>query len=121
MLSKNYWQNRYEEELTGWDTGDVTTPIKEYFDKINNKNARILIPGCGNAHEATYLYAQGFVNIFLCDWAQTPLDNFALQNPDFPGEQLICANFFELNTGDFDYVIEQTFFCALNPKKRPKK
>ena len=118
MLNKNYWQTRYAEKRTGWDAGNITTPIKEYFDTILNKNARILIPGCGNAHEATYLFAQGFKNIFLCDWAQSPLDNFALKNPEFPQQQLICRNFFELNIVDFDYVIEQTFFCAINPSLR---
>jgi hypothetical protein len=120
MLTKDFWQNRYVEKKTGWDANSITAPIKEYFDTIDDKSAKILIPGCGNAHEATYLFSQGFTNIYLCDWAQTALDNFAATNPVFPKEQLICANFFELEMKDFDFVIEQTFFCAINPELRPQ-
>lgn len=120
MLTKDYWQDRYEDNRIGWDAGQITTPIKEYFDKIADKSLKLLIPGCGNAHEATYLFEQGFTNLYLCDWAQAPLDNFAAQNPSFPKEQLICANFFELQEDNFDYVLEQTFFCALDPTLRPQ-
>lgn len=120
MLTKDYWQRRYETERTGWDAGKITTPIKEYFDPLPNKEVKLLIPGCGNAHEASYLFEQGFTNLYLCDWAQAPLDNFAAQNPNFPQKQLICANFFDLQENDFDYVIEQTFFCALDPTLRPQ-
>lgn len=120
MLDKDYWQNRYQEEKTGWDAGNITTPIKTYFDAIKDKTLKILIPGCGNAHEAAYLFQQGFSNLYLCDWAQAPLDNFSTENPNFPKEQLICANFFELEEKDFDFVVEQTFFCAINPSLRPQ-
>ena len=119
MLNKDYWQNRYHENKIGWDAGNITTPIKEYFDQIEDKNLKILIPGCGNAHEAAYLFEQGFTNLYLCDWAQAPLNAFAEEHPKFPKEQLICANFFELEENSFDYVIEQTFFCAIDPTLRP--
>ncbi|WP_052596169.1 methyltransferase domain-containing protein [Aureispira sp. CCB-QB1] len=118
MLSKDYWQNRYQEDRTGWDAGQITTPIKEYFDNVDHKQLKLLIPGCGNAHEAAYLFQQGFKNIYLCDWAQAPLDSFAAEHPNFPKEQLICANFFDLELGAFDVIIEQTFFCAIDPALR---
>lgn len=120
MLDKDYWQNRYHDQRTGWDAGNITLPIKEYFDFVEDKSLKILIPGCGNAHEAAYLFQEGFKKIYLCDWAQAPLDAFSKDNPDFPKEQLICANFFDLKEKDFDYVIEQTFFCAIDPSLRPK-
>jgi thiopurine S-methyltransferase len=120
MLSKEYWQNRYHEHQIGWDAGKITTPIKEYFDTITDKSLKILIPGCGNAHEAAYLFQQGFTNLYLCDWAQAPLDDFAEEHPKFSKEHLICADFFFLEEKDFDYVVEQTFFCAIDPSLRPK-
>lgn len=39
--------------------------------------------------------------------------------PDFPQENLLHKDFFEL-TGKFDLILEQTFFCALNPILRSK-
>lgn len=120
MLNKDYWQNRYEQTQTGWDAGSITTPIKTYFDQVQDKNVKILIPGCGNAHEASYLFSAGFTQVHLCDWAPAPLEQFAQQHPSFPKEQLICADFFQLDMTDFDYIIEQTFFCAIDPSLRPQ-
>ncbi len=111
-MNANYWQQKYQAQQTGWDTAAITPPLKAYFDQIEDKNIKILIPGCGNAYEAAYLWQQGFKNVHLCDWAALPLQNFAKQNPSFPKEQLICSNFFDLEQ-PFDLIIEQTFFCAL--------
>ena len=117
MLSSLYWQERYQTNQTGWDAGAITTPIKEYIDQIKDKSIRILIPGCGNAHEAAYLWQQGFKNVFLLDYVEEPLKNFSKHYPDFPKNQLLLKDFFELNE-KFDLILEQTFFCALDPQLR---
>jgi methyl halide transferase len=113
-----YWQHRYLADQTGWDTGGITSPLKEYFDQLQNKNLSILIPGCGNGYEAEYLYKQGFQNVYLADVAEAPLQNFARRVPGFPREQLLQEDFFKLR-GAYDLIVEQTFFCALDPKLRP--
>ena len=77
-LDSNSWNQRYISKNTGWDIGHVSTPIKEYIDQISNKNIKILIPGCGNAYEAEYLYQNGFKNIFLVDFSKKALDNFII-------------------------------------------
>jgi thiopurine S-methyltransferase len=117
MLDSNYWQERYKTNQTGWDAGTITTPIKEYIDQIKDKSIKILIPGCGNAHEAAYLWQQGFTNIFLLDYVAEPLNNFNKHYPDFPKSHLLLKDFFDLDE-KFDLIIEQTFFCALDPKLR---
>jgi len=71
------WEKRYQDNETGWDIGSVSRPLQEYFDQLTNKDLRILIPGCGNAHEAAYLHENGFSNVFLVDLASTPLNKFA--------------------------------------------
>ena len=63
-LSDSYWEARYQKGETGWDIGNISTPLMEYFNTLDNKNLRILIPGCGNAHEAAYLHSNGFKNVF---------------------------------------------------------
>jgi methyl halide transferase len=116
-LSAEYWQNRYQANETGWDLGEISTPIKEYIDQLTDKNIKILIPGCGNAYEAEYLWKNGFKNIFIADYAPSPLDNFKLRVTDFPESQLLCSDFFQLDQ-KFNLIIEQTFFCAINPELR---
>jgi len=111
------WENRYQEQSTGWDIGAISTPLKEYFDQLNDQSLSILIPGCGNAYEAEYLWKKGFKNVHLLDIAPSPLENFAKKIPDFPSEQLIQGDFFE-HSKSYDLIIEQTFFCAIEPELR---
>jgi SAM-dependent methyltransferase len=118
-LDKTYWETKYQENKTGWDIGYVSTPIKTYIDQLKDKNISILIPGAGNGHEVEYLYHQGFKNIAVIDIAKSPLDNLASKIPDFPKENLINQDFFEHNN-TYDLIIEQTFFCAINPMLRIK-
>ncbi len=116
-LDASYWNSRYLDENIPWDAGSITLPLKNFFDKLENKNLKILVPGCGNAHEAAYLHHQGFTNVFVCDWAEAALDGFIRHCPSFPKENLICADFFQLHDS-YDLIIEQTFFCALPPSMR---
>jgi SAM-dependent methyltransferase len=118
LLDENYWQNRYEKLDTGWDAGRITTPIKEFVDGLTDKSLKILIPGAGNAHEAEYIWKAGFHNIYVMDIAQAPLTNLKQRLPDFPDQQLLHTDFFT-HEGQYDIIIEQTFFCALDPSFRP--
>lgn len=118
-LTSDYWNNRYIQKETGWDIGYISTPIKEYIDQLKDKSIKILIPGCGNAHEAEYLTQNGFTNVYLVDFSRTALDNFHKRVPNFNQNHLICNNFFNLND-KFDLILEQTFFCAINPNLRLK-
>ncbi|GDX51144.1 SAM-dependent methyltransferase [Bacteroidota bacterium] len=114
---KNFWSARYNENETGWDFGTITTPLKNYIDQIKDQSISILIPGAGNSHEAEYLFKNGFKNCTVLDIAEEPLQNIQNRIPDFPLEQLICGDFFE-HKGNYDLILEQTFFCALYPSLR---
>jgi len=119
QFNKEYWENRYKNNETGWDVGAPTPPLKEYIDQLTDKNLHILIPGAGNAHEAEYLFNKGFKNITVIDIAEEPLKNIKSRLPGFPKEQLIHADFFEHN-GQYDLILEQTFLCALDPSFKKK-
>lgn len=116
-LNEDFWSKRYQEGTTGWDLGQVSPPIKEYFDNFQNKDVRILIPGCGHAYEAEYLFRIGFNNVSIIDLVEEPLQVFSKRIPDFPSNQIIHGDFFEL-TGSYDFIVEQTMFCAINPELR---
>ncbi len=116
-LNKQFWSERYKINKIGWDTGTITTPLKDYIDQLTNKNIKILIPGAGNSYEAEYLYNKGFTNVYVIDLVKQPLENLIKRIPNFPKEQLLQGDFFNLKD-EFDLIIEQTFFCALNPKFR---
>jgi hypothetical protein len=117
--SDGFWQRRYESGTTGWDAGAVTEPLRVFFEGLTNKNASILIPGAGNSYEAEWLHDHGFKNVFVLDIAPAPLQNLSERVPDFPSEHLIEGDFFA-HTGRYDLIIEQTFFCAIDPSLRSR-
>ena len=114
---KEYWTKRYHNEQTAWDLGEISAPLKAYIDQLENKKIKILIPGAGNAYEAAYFFEKGFKNTFVLDISEVPLESFKRRNPNFPQVQLIQGDFFKLEDS-FDLIIEQTFFCALDPALR---
>jgi len=116
-FDEQYWTERYDAGKDGWDLGCISPPIKEYIDQLTNKDIKILIPGAGNSHEAEYINNQGFTNLYVCDISNVPLDNLKDRVTTFPIDNLIHGNFFEIQD-EFDLVLEQTFFCALNPLLR---
>ncbi len=113
MLNKEYWENRYLNDQAPWDAGSITTPIKEYIDSLADKSLKILVPGAGNAHEFEYLYTSGFTNSFVLDFAPSPLENLKQRMPALADDHVIFDDFFAIS-GQYDLIIEQTFFCALD-------
>jgi thiopurine S-methyltransferase len=121
-LDQSYWNERYLSAQTGWDLGKVSRPLQFIIDSISDKNASILIPGAGNAHEAHYLLSQGFQNVTVLDIAPAPVNELKQL---FQGKPItvLQGNFFN-HHGTYDIILEQTFFCALESRFResyPKK
>lgn len=118
-LGQAYWNNQYDAQQTGWDLGEVSPALKAYIDQLTNKHVRILIPGCGNSYEASFLLQQGFTNITVIDIAPTLVDKLKKKFQSNNNIKIIQGDFFE-HQDKYDLIFEQTFFCALNPVLRPQ-
>lgn len=118
-LDQSYWESQYQTNNLGWDIGKVATPIQEYIDTIEDKKIRILIPGCGNSYEAAYLLHKGFTNVTVIDIAPSLIQNLKNTFSNNPNISIVLGDFFE-HQGEYDLIIEQTFFCALPPFLRQK-
>ncbi len=117
LLDQHYWNTRWEQREMGWDIGYASPAIATYMAQYPNKQAAILIPGCGNAYEAEYLVAKGFTNITLIDIAPNPVAALQKKFVNTPQVNVACGDFFH-HEGKYDLMIEQTFFCAILPDKR---
>lgn len=115
---ETYWNERYQLQQTAWDIGSASAPLKAYIDQLTHPELHILIPGCGNAYEAMYLLEKGFSHITLVD-ISGPLTNKLRQQLAGYGNRIriIHDDFFRLKE-PFDLILEQTFFCALDPSLR---
>jgi methyl halide transferase len=117
MFYANFWNNQYETNNTRWDLGQASPPLVAYIDQLANKNQRILIPGCGNCYEAETLLQKGFTNITIIDIAEKPVEKLQQLFAANPYIQIIKADVFD-HVGEYDLVLEQTFFCAIDPAMR---
>ena len=121
ILDAEYWETRWQGQQTGWDIGQASPPLVQYLKGISDRQTRILIPGAGRAYEALYLHQQGYKQVFVCDWAPSAFDYLRETAPDFPEDHFLVGNFFELEPkAPFDLLLEQTFFCAIDPALRPQ-
>jgi SAM-dependent methyltransferase len=120
MNSENYWNQRWMDAQTGWDIGQASPPICAFADQWTAKDAPVLIPGCGNAHEAGYLLKTGFTNITLVDISAHLVAQLqeTFQPQKDPRIRILHEDFFA-HRGTYQLILEQTFFCAIDPKLRP--
>ncbi len=118
-LNANYWDERYKTNAIGWDMGQVSPPLKTYIDSLGDKNVHILIPGCGNTYEADYLLQKGFTNVTVIDIAPTLVQKLKEKYTGNKHIKIVLGDFFE-HLGHYDLILEQTFFCALDPALRKK-
>lgn len=118
-MSKKYWEDRWHNEDTPWDAGKSNPLIIDWFSKNIKKDAFILIPGAGSGHEFESLYRLGFENLYAIDIASKSVNLLREKCPNVSPDRFICADFFDWKcTLRFDCVLEQTFFCAIQPTRR---
>lgn len=117
LFNEQFWTNRYLHGQTGWDIGHLSAALQEYISQLNSKELKIFIPGCGNAYEAAYLQEKKFTNVTLLDISEELVNRIKER---FTGQpiRIIHQDFFE-HDGQYDLILEQTFFCALDPSLRP--
>lgn len=113
----SYWERRWQERQTRWDIGYASPPIVHYLKNYSNKDAAILIPGCGNAYEAAWLIDHGFSDVTVLDISPTAIGNARRIVDNDDRLQFVCADFFSYQ-GQFDLILEQTFFCAIPISRR---
>ena len=114
-----FWEDIYLGDDAGWDLGD-STPV---FDKISDTLplGKVCIIGCGRGYDAVMFSQKGF-DVTAIDFAPSAIS--ALQSLASGAGvmiNIIEADIFLLASRfnrEFDYVIEQTCFCAINPSRR---
>ena len=84
---------------------------------------KAIIPGCGLGHEVIFLAERGF-QITAVDYTKGAIDSLekALKKKNLSGE-VLRKDFFELDSyysDEFDLMLENAFFCAIDPTMRQK-
>ena len=118
--SPKKWEADYERKTDGWDLGGPTPVFKRLAASGQFTPGRMIVLGAGRGHDAREFARHGF-QVTAVDFASHAADEMRrLAEPDAPVE-IIQGDLFALPNelhNSFDYVLEYTCFCAIDPKRR---
>ena len=118
------WQRRYEENDTPWDKG-APAPALTAFLHQKQIAGRVLVPGCGRGHDVRALGTQPNTSVVGLDLSPTAIAQAReLASPSRTDMDVsfIVGDFFKLPAKlrrSFDWLVEHTCFCAIEPPQRP--
>ena len=114
-----FWEDIYLKNDTGWDLGGPTPVFIEISKQI--KPGKLIILGCGRGYDAIMFAKKGF-EVTAVDFSPSAVNYLNnLSNRYRVKVNIIQEDIFLLNktyANHFDYLIEQTCFCAIDPKRR---
>ncbi len=121
-LTAKAWENKYQSGQVRWDLGCPAPPFINLLAKAP-KPGRMAVLGCGSGQDAMLFATAGF-DVVGFDFAPSAI-RVACEGAKNRGvkAQFLQRNIFALETdfgGSFDYVLEHSCFCAIDPALRPQ-
>ncbi|WOD40648.1 methyltransferase domain-containing protein [Nodosilinea sp. E11] len=120
-LSAVAWEQRYQSGTPLWDLGQPAPAFASLLAAEPAPQAgSAIVLGAGRGHDALLFAQQGFA-VTAVDFAPSAIQALEAQAQALP-IQLLQRDIFELVpefAGQFDYAIEHTCFCAIDPSLRP--
>lgn len=118
--SPDKWEADYARGTDGWDLGGPTPVFRRWLDSTSPAPGRAIVLGAGRGHDAREFARRGF-SVTAVDFSPTAAAEMRrLARPEAPVE-VRQADIFDLPQSlnqVFDYVIEYTCFCAIDPARR---
>src|SRR5687767_2406402 len=118
--SAHKWEADYAGHTDGWDLGGPTPIFKRLILSGQLIPGRMIVLGAGRGHDAREFARHGF-QVTAVDFSSQAVEEMQrLASPDTPVEILHHDIFTLPDTlnHSFDYVLEYTCFCAIDPTRR---
>ena len=120
VSTPEFWQEKYSNNETPWDTKTITPALVSSVD--SSKNYKIAILGCGYSKDSIFLAKKGH-SVYSIDFAPKPIEylNNIKDKEDIDTLYPVQEDIFNLNekySNFFDFVIEYTCFCAIDIQRR---
>ena len=114
-----FWEDLYQTNYDKWDLKEATPIFKKLATKL--PLGRVCIIGCGRGYDAIEFAKKGF-QVTAIDFAPSAISSLKnMANLMEVSLEIIRKNIFDLLPeyhNSFDYVLEQTCFCAIHPSRR---
>lgn len=136
-MEKDYWQERWKQEETGFHQNEVNPYLRQYWQELHlARGSDVFVPLCGKSRDMLWLSEQGHsvlgvessdiaVQAFFRENGYTPhhvaREKFDCYNAG--GIQILCGDFFDLSKHDLakvSAVYDRASLIALPPEKRER-
>ncbi len=120
VSSPSFWEENYRSGRTGWDLGMPTPVFQRLAESGKFPPGKMLVICAGRGYDARLFARLGF-NVTAVDFAEEAVKEMqTLVEPDISME-VMQADLFDLPVfmnEEFDYILEYTCFCAIDPQRR---
>ena len=118
--SPAFWEQAYQEDRARWDIGTPTPVFQRLAESGQFTPGKMIVLGAGRGYDARMFARHGF-DVTAVDFAEDAVrDMQKLDDPQTPVE-ILQADIFALPatmTHGYDYLLEYTCFCAIDPQRR---
>jgi len=118
--SPRKWDADYEHKTDGWDLGGPTPVFKRLISSRQLIPGRMIVLCAGRGHDAREFARHGFQVTAVDFSSQAVQEMHRLASPEASME-ILQHDIFALPDAfnhAFDYVLQYTCFCAIDPKRR---
>jgi methyl halide transferase len=117
-----FWEQRYQEGTTRWDLGKAAPPfVRLLHSTAAPPPGRMAVLGSGRGYDALLFTEHGF-EVIGFDFASSAItDAQTLAEVRKSQVKFLQKDIFDLPNefeNYFDYVLEHTCFCAIDPQQR---
>lgn len=118
--SPSFWDAIYQSGRTGWDLGQPNPVFHRVLKSGKFTPGKLLILCAGHGYDARMFARHGF-EVTAVDFSSEAIQEMHnLEDPHAPLE-ILQTDIFEMPetmAGLYDYVLEYTCFCAIDPQRR---
>ena len=118
--SADFWQAKYENNQFPWDLGGPTPVFQQLIRESWFVPGKMMVPGAGLGHDARLFAKAGFA-VTAVDFAPEAVAAMHQFNASDTPVTVLQTDFFHLpeqHMGLYDYVLDYTAFCAIDPARR---
>ena len=120
VSSPSFWEENYRSGRTGWDLGKPTPVFQRLAESGKFPPGKMLVICAGRGYDARLFARLGF-QVTAVDFAEEAVKEMqTLVDPNISME-VMQADLFDLPVfmnEEFDYILEYTCFCAIDPQRR---
>jgi SAM-dependent methyltransferase len=122
---EKFWDSQYQQwetngQAPGWELEQPTPALTHVLPQLKIPKGRWAVLGSGTGNDAAHLASQGHL-VTSVDISPLAIERAQKKYANLGSARWVQADAFkwaQKNRGEFDYVFEHTFFCAVDPIQR---